>query len=103
MASFAEADSNVSDAIIKVFNEALKYDIEVMGVLDDTIYDYIPESLLKIKEDYPNITDEELVQMTVECNNIRFDICINRVDLLGDPAVGRRFKGTIWLQGQLHF
>ena len=50
-----------------------------------------------------NITDEELVQMTVECNNIRFDICINRVDLLGDPAVGRRFKGTIWLQGQLHF
>ena len=50
-----------------------------------------------------NITDEELVQMTVECNNIRFDICINRADLLGDPAVGRRFKGTIWLQGQLHF
>ena len=50
-----------------------------------------------------NITEEELVQMTVECNNIRFDICINRVDLLGDPAVGRRFKGTIWLQGQLHF
>ena len=47
--------------------------------------------------------DEELVQMTVECNNIQFDICINRADLLGDPAVGRRFKGTIWLQGQLHF
>ena len=50
-----------------------------------------------------DITDEELVQMTVECNNIRFDICINRADLLGDPAVGRRFKGTIWLQGQMHF
>ena len=50
-----------------------------------------------------DITDEELVQMTVECNNIRFDICINRADLLGDLAVGRRFKGTIWLQGQLHF
>lgn len=50
-----------------------------------------------------NITDEELIQMTLECNNIRFDVCINREDLLGDPAVGRRFKGTIWLQGQLHF
>ena len=25
------------------------------------------------------------------------------VEKLGDPAVGRRFKGTIWLQGQLHF
>lgn len=49
------------------------------------------------------ITDEELIQMTVESNNMRFDICINRQDLLGEPAVGRRFKGTIWLQGQLHF
>lgn len=40
------------EQIQDIFNEALKYDIEVMGVLDDTIYDYIPESLLKIKEDY---------------------------------------------------
>lgn len=49
------------------------------------------------------ITDEELIQMTVESNNMRFDVCINREDLLGEPAVGRRFKGKIWLQGQLHF
>lgn len=49
------------------------------------------------------ITDEELIQMTVESNNMRFDVCINRDDLLGEPAVGRRFKGKIWLQGQLHF
>lgn len=49
------------------------------------------------------VTDEELIQMTVESNNMRFDVCINRQDLMGDPEVGRRFKGTIWLQGQLHF
>lgn len=49
------------------------------------------------------LTGEELCQMTIECNDIRFDVCINREDLLGDPQVGRRFKGLIWLQGQLHF
>ncbi|MBU5482192.1 DUF3881 family protein [Blautia sp. MSJ-19] len=50
-----------------------------------------------------DITDEELIQMTLESNNMQFDVCINRADLLGDPAIGRRFKGTIWLQGRLHF
>ena len=50
-----------------------------------------------------DITDEELVQMTVNCNNISFDICINRKDLLGEPDVGRRFKGSIWLQGEIHY
>lgn len=49
------------------------------------------------------LTGEELCQMTIECNDIQFDVCINRADLLGEPEVGRRFKGLIWLQGQLHF
>ena len=49
------------------------------------------------------VTDEELVQMTIESNNMQFDVCINRKDLLGDPQVGRRFKGTVWLQGKLQF
>lgn len=50
-----------------------------------------------------NLTGETLCQMTVESNDMQFDVLINRRDLLGEPAVGRRFKGTIWLQGQLHF
>jgi hypothetical protein len=49
------------------------------------------------------LTGEELVQMTVESNDMQYDVCINRADLLGEPAVGRRFKGTIWLQGQLNY
>ena len=48
-------------------------------------------------------TGEELLQMKIDCNNIQFDICINQKDLLGEPAVGRRFRGDIWLQGQIHF
>lgn len=45
------------------------------------------------------LTGEEICQMTIESNDMQFDVCINSKDLLGEPAVGRRFKGTIWLQG----
>jgi hypothetical protein len=45
------------------------------------------------------ITGEEIVFMTIECNELILDIVINREDLYGEPAVGRRFKGVIWLQG----
>ena len=49
------------------------------------------------------MSGEELLRMTLECNNMQFDVCINKADLLGEPAIGRRFRGNIWLQGQLHF
>lgn len=49
------------------------------------------------------ITREYVYQMNVECNDINFDICINEADLTGNPEVGRRFKGTIWLQGKVNF
>lgn len=48
-------------------------------------------------------TLEELYILTLNCNDLIFDVCINQKDLLGEPAVGRRFKGTIWLQGKLNF
>lgn len=49
------------------------------------------------------VTGEEICQLTVECKDMQFDVCINRKDLLGEPQIGRRFKGLIWLQGELHF
>lgn len=49
------------------------------------------------------LTGEEIVQMTLESNDMQFDVCINKKDLLGEPKAGRRFKGTIWLQGQIHY
>ena len=48
-------------------------------------------------------TGEEIFQITLSCNDMQFDVCINAKDMLGEPAIGRRFKGIIWLQGQLHF
>lgn len=48
-------------------------------------------------------TKEYLYQMKLLCNDVEMDVCINESDLMGDPEVGRRFKGNIWLQGNIHF
>lgn len=49
------------------------------------------------------ITAEQVVIMSLSCNDLHFNVCINRDDLLGEPAVGRRFKGVVWLQGYINF
>lgn len=49
------------------------------------------------------LSGEELYEMTINCNELQFDICINVEDLYGEPQKGRRFKGTIWMQGFINF
>lgn len=58
------------------------------------------KSVQKVRNDY---TKEKVYQMNLECNDMNFDICINAKDLIGEPEVGRRFKGAIWLQGCVNF
>lgn len=47
------------------------------------------------------ITKEEVYALKLECNDLKFDVCINKKDLLGEPEIGRRFKGNVWMQGSL--
>lgn len=49
------------------------------------------------------ITHESVWILTINCNDLNFDVCINARDLLGEPQIGRRFKGRIWMQGHLNF
>lgn len=49
------------------------------------------------------MTGENVWIMTVECNELNFDVCINEADLFGEPMAGRRFKGVIWLQGAVNY
>ena len=49
------------------------------------------------------ITGENMVLLSVNSKDILFDICINEKDLIGEPQVGRRFKGKIWMQGYIKF
>ena len=59
--------------------------------------------ILEWMETTNKLTGEKLYQMTINCNDLLFDICMNQEDLMGIPEVGRRFKGIIWLQGSLNF
>ena len=49
------------------------------------------------------LTEEYVYILTLECNDLIFDICINKEDLLGEPMPGRRFRGTVWMQGLVDF
>lgn len=58
--------------------------------------------ILHVKEETNMYTNDKIFILTINCNDIIMDIAINEIDLLGEPAVGRRFKGDIWLQGSVH-
>lgn len=59
--------------------------------------------IMRVEKVQNEITGEYIYQMNLECNEINFDVCINEKDLQGEPVVGRRFKGNIWLQGHINF
>ena len=49
------------------------------------------------------LTREDIYVMNINCNELHFELCINEKDVYGEPEVGRRFKGSIWLQGYINF
>ena len=59
----------------------------------------IKEVLLKKNR----ITGEEIYDLQLECNDLLFRVGINKMDLLGEPLPGRRFKGKIWMMGTVNF
>ena len=46
-----------------------------------------------------SLTSDIIYCMRLKCNDMVFDVCINKKDLMGEPEIGRRFKGNIWMQG----
>ena len=48
-----------------------------------------------------NMTGEKVWLLMLDYNGIILDLAINDEDLVGEPEAGRRFKGSIWLQGRL--
>lgn len=49
------------------------------------------------------VTGAELYQMKLNVNELQFDVCVPTKAVMGEPEIGRRFKGTIWLQGYINF
>ena len=48
-----------------------------------------------------SLSSERIYAFNLNCNGLLLTTCINEKDLLGEPEVGRRFRGNIWLQGEL--
>ena len=67
----------------------------------------LPRDYYSVEEDEMqpenSYTEENVYAIDIKCNDVEFPICINQKDLIGEPAVGRRFKGNIWLQGSINY
>lgn len=46
---------------------------------------------------------QEVYVMLLDCNDLLIKVAVNMKNLIGEPAVGRRFKGAIWLHGEVIF
>ncbi len=56
-------------------------------------------NILEISTITNNFTDEVVYNLLIEANDLTLNVAVNRADLTGEPEVGRRFRGEIWLQG----
>ena len=59
--------------------------------------------IMDMETSHNRLTNETILFMKVNSNDLIFDICMNEKDLIGVPEVGRRFKGNIWMQGKINF
>ncbi|MGL5434988.1 MAG: DUF3881 family protein [Lachnospiraceae bacterium] len=59
--------------------------------------------IIQVESKENEITGELVYDLTLSCNDLLFHVGITSKDLLGEPEVGRRFKGQIWMQGMAVF
>ena len=57
--------------------------------------------ILDCRLEQNNLTGENVWVLDICCNEMNFGVCINQKDLVGEPQVGRRFKGIVWMQGSI--
>ena len=48
-------------------------------------------------------TGEQIVLLQINCNDLLITISIHRDDLMGEPILGARFKGIVWMQGNADY
>ena len=58
-------------------------------------------TILDIKEETNSMTGENIMILQVESNDITLTVGIKKEDLQGEPEIGRRFKGNVWMLGNI--
>lgn len=82
---------------------------DVFSIVDTSIVPYGSESdlytvtgnIIACEKQTNKITNEVIHMLSVEANGIVIIVSINDSDLIGEPELGRRFRGKIWLQGEI--
>ncbi len=59
--------------------------------------------IMDLRKIQNKVTQETLYIMTLDVNELQFDVCIPEKEVMGVPEIGRRFKGNILLQGKINF
>lgn len=104
-----EAIENLSIQDLDMYSQISKriHKEDVFSIVNTSFMPYGIESdqysilgeIKEVEEITNSISGENLYSMEIECNDLHFRVVINKNDLLGEPAVGRRFKGSVWMQG----
>ncbi len=84
---------------------------DVLTIVDTSFMPYGVEcdqysilgNILDMSSYINHYSGEQIYFLTIDCNDLCINIAINRDDLIGEPTVGMRFKGSIWLQATVHF
>ncbi len=84
---------------------------DILSIVESSFIPYGIESdqyvvigeILSCRRTHNQTTNESVWILGLDCNDLVFDIIINERDLYGEPAVGRRFRGRILMQGFINF
>lgn len=63
----------------------------------------IVAEIISVNRKVNQYTNETMVEMRVDTMGLQFNLMINEKDLDGEPLPGRRFRGVIWLLGEVEF
>ncbi|TCK86768.1 uncharacterized protein DUF3881 [Natranaerovirga hydrolytica] len=98
------------EEIAYIIEERLKNE-DVLSIVEGYFMPYglkgdeysVLATIKEVKEVKNGITGEDVFLLSLKCLGLSFEVCINKEHLTGYPEQGRRFKGIIWLQGNVIF
>lgn len=84
---------------------------DLYSIVDTTFMPYGVEcdqysvigEILELKSSVNPYTNETVYTMLLDCNDIIIKMAVNRTDLTGEPQIGRRFKGNLWISAHVNF
>ena len=91
-----------------VLNERIRHE-DLFSIVETCFIPYGSESdlytilgnIVSSRQISNKSTGEKIWILRLICNDVEFEVAINTNDLLGMPMPGMRFKGVVWLQGEV--